>query len=56
MADETKRITVQPGDRIDILAQRAYGDPMKYRLLLDANPELDIWEPQAGMIVEAPNA
>ena len=51
-----KRIKVKPGDRIDTLAVRAYGDPWKYRLLIGANPHLDIWEPKAGMVIEVPNA
>ena len=49
-------ITVQAGDRIDTLAQRAYGDVNKYRLLLDANPDLDIWSPKPGLKIEVPDA
>jgi nucleoid-associated protein YgaU len=56
MANATRVITVQPGDRIDTLAVRAYGDPTKYRALLEANPTLDIWNPQPGTIIEVPDA
>jgi len=56
MGNKLKRYTVQAGERIDNLAVRIYGDPSKYILLLRANPQLDIWNPQPGMVVEAPDA
>jgi len=56
MADQKRRITIRAGDRIDLLALRAYGVPSKYALLLNANPELDVWDPQPGMIIEVPDA
>jgi len=57
MATSVERyITVQPGDRIDILAFRVYGDSTKYDLLIRANPELDIWNPEAGSQIKVPNA
>jgi phage tail protein X len=56
MANATRFITVQAGDRIDILALRIYGDVNKYPLLLAANPDLDIWHPKPGLRIEAPDA
>ncbi len=51
-----KTTTVQPGERIDHIADRVYGDPAKYELLVAANPELDVHEPQAGLVIEVPDA
>lgn len=31
---------VSEGDRLDLLAHRFYGDPIKYWLILDANPDV----------------
>jgi nucleoid-associated protein YgaU len=31
---------VSDGDRLDLLAHRFYGDPTKYWLILDANPDV----------------
>lgn len=56
MANTTRVIMVQPGDRIDILSMRAYGNPFKYRALLGTNPGLDIWNPEAGTMIEVPDA
>lgn len=47
---------VQAGERIDTLAFRLYGDPTKYVLLLIMNPDLDIWSPQPGLVIEVPDA
>ena len=55
MASESRIIIVQPGDRIDILALRAYGNVNKYPLLINANPLLDIWNPQPGQRVVVPD-
>lgn len=49
MKEETKTAIVQPGDRIDILAYRHYGDAAMYQMIINANPDLDLWNPQAGM-------
>lgn len=51
-----KTMIVNPGDRIDTLAVRAYGDANKYPLLVMANPALDIWNPQPGLLIEVPDA
>jgi phage tail protein X len=53
---EERTMIVRPGDRIDTLAHRAYGDPNKYQLLLDANPHLDAWNPVAGTRITIPDA
>jgi hypothetical protein len=49
-----KFIVVQPGDRIDTLADRALGDPYQYPKLLEKNPTLDVWNPIPGTRVELP--
>ena len=51
-----KQAEVLPGERLDNLANRLLGDPKKYPLLLEVNPELDIWDPDPGLIIEVPNA
>jgi len=56
MADTQEYVTVEPGDRIDLIANRVYGDPYQYRTLLDANPHLDMWNPQPGKVIEVPSA
>lgn len=53
---QQRYITVRAGDRIDTLALRAYGDASKYRLLVLANPRLNIWRPQPGLRIEVPRA
>ena len=55
MESGSKIAIVQPGDRIDILADRLYGDCYKYKLLIEANPDLDIWQPQPGQRVVVPD-
>jgi len=54
--ENSKFIVVQVGDRIDTLAERAFGDPYRYKELLDKNPTLDIWNPLPGMRIELPDA
>lgn len=54
--DGIKFVTVLPGERLDNLAERVYGDANKYTLLLAANPDLDLWEPEPGTLVEVPDA
>ena len=39
-----------------MIAWRVYGDPYKYPLLLAANPDLDLWNPQPGKIIRVPRA
>jgi nucleoid-associated protein YgaU len=39
VAFSTHEHTVREGERLDQLASRFYGDPQKYWLILDANPE-----------------
>lgn len=56
MDTDVKITVVKPGDRIDTLAERLYGDPNKYTLLIEANPTLDIWDPKPGQLIEVPNA
>jgi len=51
-----KITVVKAGERIDTLAERLYGDPAKYTLLIKANPNLDIWDPEPGQVIEVPNA
>ncbi|MEE4109130.1 MAG: hypothetical protein V2I24_07280 [Halieaceae bacterium] len=34
-------IKVQPGDRLDLLADRAYGEPRQFWRVADANPSAD---------------
>lgn len=51
-----KILVIQAGDtRIDIIAQRVYGNPEMYKLIMRANPSLDIWNLIAGTIIEIPN-
>jgi phage tail protein X len=56
MAAPTSYIVVKPGERLDMLAYRVYGNCYQYPLLIAANPKLDIWNPQAGMTIEVPSA
>lgn len=45
MANE-KRTNIKPGERIDQIAQRVYGDDRQYRRILVDNPEMiDIFYP-----------
>ena len=34
-------IKVQPGDRLDLIADRAYGEPRQFWRVADANPSAD---------------
>jgi hypothetical protein len=43
-------VVVQGNNRLDIMAQRRYGDPTQFWHIADANPEL-----QAGDLVKVPN-
>lgn len=50
----TKYITRQ-GDRLDLVAYLLYGDPLRWRELIDANPALPIIsEFPAGLELEVP--
>lgn len=42
-------IRVQPGDRLDLLANRAYGDPRLFWRIADANPD-----PAPGRLADRP--
>jgi len=53
---QRRYITVRAGDRLDTLAKRAYGDATQYRLLVLANPRLNVWKPQPGLRLEVPRA
>lgn len=48
--------TVNEGERLDTLAARFYGEPTRYWLLLDANP--DVLNPfevlSAGRVIQVP--
>ena len=52
----TFRYVVSEGDRLDQLAARFYGDPTKYWLILDANPDtlnpFDLLQP--GIAINVP--
>lgn len=56
MGTDPKYATVMAGERIDVLAYRLLGDPGKFQLLLDENPDLDLWHPQPGMKIKVPDA
>ena len=48
--------TVGPGDRLDLLANRYFGDPFQYWRIADANPALapeDILDPGAQISIPA---
>lgn len=51
--------TVTQSDRIDLLAYKYYGDPKKWWLICDANPEvffpLDLLEEPGKRIIIPPN-
>lgn len=48
---------VVEGDRLDMLAERAYGDPELWWVLAEANPELDAPEPLTpGTTLRIPRA
>ena len=47
---------VQPGDRLDTLAVRIYGDPNLFELLIMNNPTLDIFNPVPGTSIKVVNA
>ena len=49
-------IVIRSGEtRIDILSKRVYGNSNNYKKLLQANPQLDIFNLKAGTVIEAPN-
>lgn len=49
-------VTVDVGDRLDLLAEKLSGDPFNYAPILTANPFLNIWDPLPGQIIEVPRA
>jgi Phage Tail Protein X len=44
-------LTAYEGERWDSLSMRAYGDPMRAREIMDANPEVDITDTLSGGMV-----
>ena len=56
MGTDPKYATVKAGERIDNLAYRLLGDTEKFELLLNANPDLDLWHPQPGLRIQVPEA
>lgn len=47
--------TAIEGDRWDLLAWKAYADPLAYQTIIDANPDLAIYETlPAGVSVNIP--
>ena len=38
------RVTVGPLDRLDLIAARTLGDPLRFWLIADANDALDPWD------------
>lgn len=56
MGTDPKYATVKAGERIDVLAYRLFGNPSKFELLLEANPDLDLWHPQPGLKIKVPDA
>ena len=49
------KIEIQPGERIDHLANRVLGDSTLYNEFIKINPGLDIWNPKSGQLVNIPN-
>lgn len=48
-------IRTQGTDRWDLIAQRAYGDPLKMQLIIDANPTVPITPAiEAGTFIRVP--
>lgn len=48
---------VVDGDRLDVLAYKAYGDDGLWWLIAEANPELDVVEPlPPGFLLRVPRA
>lgn len=42
-------------DSLDLLAQRYYGDPAKWYIIADANPEIMMWWPlPVGQVIRIP--
>lgn len=56
MGTDSKHTTVRAGERLDNLAHRLFGDCTKVQQVLDANPNLDIWNPRPGQIIKVPDA
>lgn len=56
MATYISEYEVQPGDRIDTIANKLLGNPYNYKEVVEENPFLDIWNPQPGMIIKVPEA
>lgn len=55
MRQPTVYATVKYGERLDQLATRLLGKPGRYVELLAANPQLDIWYPEANSKVVVPS-
>jgi hypothetical protein len=54
--DTVKYVVVSAGDRVDTLANKYLGDPLKWDRIVKANPYMDIWSPKAGQTIVIPNA
>jgi hypothetical protein len=50
-----KYTSVQFSERIDQIAIRVLGDCDRYYEIIELNPFLDIFHPEAEMIIEVPN-
>jgi phage tail protein X len=56
MGTDPKYTTVRAGERLDNLAYRLLGSSTKIQQVLDANPDLDIWNPRPGQLIKVPDA
>ena len=56
MNDNYKYTRVIAGERLDLISKRIYGIKTKYKLLIQANPKLNIFNPQPGFLIRIPNA
>jgi len=46
---------VRPGDRIDLIAIRVFGNSYRYSDIVKVNPYLNIWDPKPGQVVVVPS-
>lgn len=47
---------VQDGERIDQISERLLGNALRFDELIESNPDLDIWYPEANQKIEVDNA
>ncbi|MCC3766037.1 tail protein X [Streptomyces sp. UNOC14_S4] len=51
-----RRYRWKEGDRVDLLADRWYGDPTQWWRIADVNPHVLDWtEPDSGTVIRIPN-